>query len=374
MSVIVVREVADRDLWNTFLWTHPQGHLLQSYDWSELHESLGHTVHRLGAFEGENLVGTMLLSVSSLPIPLLGKYFKWLYCVRGPALLNNDPKIFDALLSKAHDIAKKAHAVVLRIEPNILVDDPDGWPETYVARGFRVHSYPMHGRRSWVLDIRPDEQQLLAGCSKTWRRYIRQGERQGLEIRQVQTDQDFDEFYRLLVLTSQREKFFIQPKEYTRDMYQRYARQGNAAIFLASYQGKLVAARMVIRFGDTCIYMFGASDCEDRNVPNTHIVQFRCIQWAKEQGCSTFDFRVIPENLDENEEMYGVYYYKKGFGGFSHLHMQTQDLIYNPVIYALWRILTEQHHAFRRRAYRKELQAKQSKEAKEEKQEKQAYA
>ena len=359
MPVTVVREVTDRDQWDTFLQSHPQGHLLQSYDWSELHQYLGHTVHRLGAFESENLVGTMMLSVASLPLPVIGKYFKWLYCTRGPALLSNDPTILDALLSKAHNIAKNERAVVLKIEPNILVDNADEWQKIYAAHGFRVHPYPIHGRRSWVLDIRPDEEQLLAGCSKTWRRYIRQGERQGIEIREVQTEQDFDEFFRLLVLTSQRENFFIHPKEYYCEMYQRYARQGNATIFLASYQRKLVAARMIIRFGDTCIYMHGASDCEDRDIPNTHIIQFRCIQWAKEHGCSTFDFRVIPENLDEDEEMYGVYYYKKVFGGFSCLHMQTQDYIYNPLIYHLWRTLTEQHHALRRRTYRKKLQTRE---------------
>jgi lipid II:glycine glycyltransferase (peptidoglycan interpeptide bridge formation enzyme) len=356
MADITIKEVTDREQWNTFLWTHPQGHLLQSYDWSELHESLGSTVHRLGAFKNDHLVGTMMLSISHLPIPILGKYSTWLYCTRGPALLNNDIAIFKALLSQVHRIAASIHAVVLKIEPNILADDAlDKWQEVYSTCGFQVNPIAIHGRRSWVLDIRPDEEQLLAGCSKTWRRYIRQGERQGLEIREAQTDEDFDEFYRLLVLTSQRDNFFIHSKEYHREMYQRYARQGNSVIFLASYQGKLVAARMVIRFGDTCIYMYGASDTEDRSVPNTHLVQYRCIQWAKAQGCSTFDFRVIPDNLDENTEMYGVYYYKKGFGGFSRLHMQTQDYVYNPIIYRLWRTLVEQRRASQQRQYQKKL-------------------
>jgi lipid II:glycine glycyltransferase (peptidoglycan interpeptide bridge formation enzyme) len=129
-------------------------------------------------------------------------------------------------------------------------------------------------------------------------------------------------------------------------------------LFLAIHHGKAVAARMVIRFGDTCLDMFGASSSEDRGFPKTHILQYRCIQWAKSKGCSFFDFRTIPESLDGNEEMYGVYHYKKGFGGFSRLHMPTQDSIYRPLIYNLWHMLVVQKRALRRRKYQKKQQTK----------------
>ena len=35
--------------------------------------------------------------------------------------------------------------------------------------------------------------------------------------------------------------------------------------------------------------------------------------------------------------MWGVYEYKKGFGGFSRLNMPTQDHVYRPLIYNAWR-------------------------------------
>jgi lipid II:glycine glycyltransferase (peptidoglycan interpeptide bridge formation enzyme) len=209
-----------------------------------------------------------------------------------------------------------------------------------------------------VLDLRPDEQVILAGFRKAWRYNIRLAEREGVEVREVKTDEDFDTYYRLLVVTSQRDGFYVHSQAYHKEMYRRYAATGDAMLFLAIHRGQAIAARMVIRFGDTCLDMFGASSNEDRGFPKTHILQYRCIQWAKSKGCSYFDFRTIPELLDKDEEMYGVYHYKKGFGGFSRLHMPTLDYVYQPLIYRLWKYLVERKHAMRRRHVQKKQQAK----------------
>ncbi len=69
------------------------------------------------------------------------------------------------------------------------------------------------------------------------------------------------------------------------------------------------------------------------NLKATYLLQYQCFQWAKTQGCRFFDFRAIPELLEPGEEMWNVYLYKKGFGGFSHLTMPTQDYIYRLLLY-----------------------------------------
>ena len=48
---LVVREITDRMQWNDFLLSQPSGHLLQSYEWSELQCYLGGQSYRLGALE-----------------------------------------------------------------------------------------------------------------------------------------------------------------------------------------------------------------------------------------------------------------------------------------------------------------------------------
>ena len=81
-----VRIITDREQWNGFLTKPHNGHLLQSYEWGELTTSLGNTVIRLGAFEQDRLVGTMMLSIADAPLPVSFPFSrpKWIYCCRGP--------------------------------------------------------------------------------------------------------------------------------------------------------------------------------------------------------------------------------------------------------------------------------------------------
>ena len=77
---IIIQEITDKAQWNSFLTSQLRGHLLQSYEWGELNQYLGGRIHRLGAMENGRITGTMMLTVSPVPIPLPvpGVRFNWL--------------------------------------------------------------------------------------------------------------------------------------------------------------------------------------------------------------------------------------------------------------------------------------------------------
>ena len=342
---ITISEITNREQWNDFLTSQPRGHLLQSYEWGELNQYLGGRIYRLGALDNGRMVGAMLLTISPLPIPVPfpGLRFHWLYCARGPTVERPDSPALAALIEHAHRIARREHAVVLRLEPNIADDDPDldTWMKAYTALGFSTNPISVHGRRSWILDIRPSAEELLADFKMTWRQNVRVAERKGVIVHEAKSDADFDAYYDLLQVTSERDAFFIHSKDYHREILRTFAGKGDAVLYLAEHEGEPLAAKMLIRFGSWCWDMFGASSNNKRNLKATYLLQYRCIQWAKEHGCDYFDFRTIPEVLEPGEEMWGVYEYKKGFGGFSRLNMPTQEYVYRPLIYKAWRKLVE---------------------------------
>lgn len=346
-----VEEISDQQQWNDFLSSQPRGHLLQSYEWGELNKYLGGRIYRLGAVQDGRLVGCMLLSVAPVPLPtkLPGVSFNWLYSVRGPTVEAPDSPALAALVEYAQKVARKEHAVVLRVEPNIADDDPrlDEWIAAYQRLGFQTNPIAVHGRRSWVLDIRPTAEQLLANFKMTWRQNVRSAERKGVIVREATSEADFDAYYELLKLTSERDAFFIHGKDYHQEILRQFASKGDAVLYLAEHEGEPLAAKMLIRFGDWCWDMFGATSNNKRNLKPAYLLQYRCFLWAKERGCSYFDFRTIPEILEPGEEMWGVYEYKKGFGGFSRLNMPTQDYVYRPLIYSGWRKMVELRRAQR---------------------------
>jgi len=333
--------ITEPEQWNRFLMSQPEGHLLQSYQWGELVEQQGGRVYRLGVLENEHLTGAMMLSVIAVPLPvrLPGQRLCWMYCSRGPVVACPQSPALEVLMEEAHKIAREERAVVLRLEPNITEDDPKGdeWLQTYGALGFQTNPMAIHGRRSWTLDLRPDMDTLFANFRKAWRYDIRVAERKGMIVREAESDADFDAYYELLQSTSKRDGFFIHDKEHHKEMFRLYAQAGDVVLYLAELEGELLAAKMLIRFGPWCYDMFGATSEKDHGFPKAHLIQYRCLQWAKEKGCQYFDFRTIPEILEPGEEMWGVYQFKKGFGGFSRLHLPTQDYVYQSLVYTLWR-------------------------------------
>jgi len=366
---ITISEITDRAQWNDFLMSQPSEHLLQSYEWGELHQYLGGRIYRLAALENGRMVGAMFLTVTHVPIPvpIPGLRFDWLYCSHGPTVERPDSPALAALIESAHRIARREHAVLLRLEPNIADDDPnlDVWIKAYASLGFSTNPISTHGRRSWVLDIRPSAEELLGNFKMTWRQNVRAAERKGVIVREATSDVDFDAYYNLLQITSERDAFFIHSKDYHREILRSFAAKGDAVLYLAEHEGEALAAKMLIRFGDWCWDMFGASSNNKRNLKATYLLQYHCFQWAKERGCSYFDFRTIPEVLEPGEEMWGVYEYKKGFGGFSRLNMPTQDYVYRPLIYTTWRKLFEPRRA-RRHAARKQIELERAARGKKE--------
>jgi lipid II:glycine glycyltransferase (peptidoglycan interpeptide bridge formation enzyme) len=96
-------------------------------------------------------------------------------------------------------------------------------------------------------------------------------------------------------------------------------------------------------------YVYGASNDQERNRMPTYLLQWEAIRWAKARGCEEYDLWGVP---DENEEtleanfetrhdgLWGVYRFKRGFGGQLKRAAQALDKVYMPLFYKLylWRM------------------------------------
>ena len=359
-----VHNISDREQWNSFLTKQPNGHLLQSYEWGELTSSLGNTIIRLGAFEQDRLVGTMMLSIADapLPLPFPVPHPKWIYCCRGPNFERGYESAFNALLAEAHRLAQQENTIVLRLEPNITEEEEqrEGWSDKFQQLGFSVNPFSTHGRRSWVLDIRPDLSELFQHFSKKWRQNIRQAEKRGVTVRMGTNESDIDAFYELLRSTSIQQNFFIHPRSYYSRIFDTFVNSGNGALLIAEHNQRIVGVNMIIRFGTRCWDMYSASLDKKSGLNESYPLQYHCFEWAKAQGCTHFDFRTIPEVLDPNEEMWGIYEFKKGFGGYSDLVVQTQDYIYRPVLYKGWSLMVKRRRTKRKMQHQRLLQQKKA--------------
>ncbi len=329
--------ITDCQQWNDFVATSACCNITQSYEWGELAPHLGAEALRLGVVDEQGqLCAAMLLLITRAPV-LRRPYF---YAARGPVIDDPNSPALTVLLDFAKAEARKRGAFMLKVEPSV----PDGderWLTALKRLGFCPNPYAVHVRNEWVLDLRPDEKELLAGMKEKWRYNIRLAGRKGVSVRRGEGQVDLDTFYRLYEVTSERDQFFINNKKHYADVMRLYSEGDRAALLLAEYEGKAIAGIIALRLGHWSWYMFGASSNEQRNLMPNHLLQWTAMQWARSHGCWYYNFRGIPEVLEEGQELWGVYVFKRGFGGYALRFLETHDLVYQPVVHKLYMRLLE---------------------------------
>jgi serine/alanine adding enzyme len=339
----------DAATWDAFARLHPYGHLLQSSTWGALKSGVGWEARRVTiAGPGGPYAGTQLLLRRRLGLSAA-------YVPRGP-LFTEDQQATALLLGALDRVARLNRAVFLRLEPNVLEDDPqaDSLHSTLLLHGFQVSS-PLQPRSTLHLDLTPAPDQLLAAMSKGHRADIRRAAREGVSVRAGERPSDFDAFYTLMEQTGARAGFAIHSRAYYQAAWELFSTDGHALLALAEHGGQTIAACMVFAWAGTGLYLYGGSNEAGLKSGANHALQWFALQWAREQGCTLYDFWGIPDALGraattddaaerarleaeaQADSLHGVFRFKKGFGGRFARYLPAYDRVYIPALYALWR-------------------------------------
>jgi serine/alanine adding enzyme len=344
----------DAGEWDAFTAQHPRGHLLQSSGWGALKQQVGWQTRRVlvvgpdGPQAGAQLLVRPRMGLSAAYVP------------RGPLFGAN--RAANALLLAALDrLARSNRAVFLRLEPNVLEDDPqaDELHSALLIEGFRPAT-PLQPHTSLHLDLSPASEQLLIGMSKGHRADIRRAAREGVTVRSGQGAADLAAFYAIMEQTGARADFAIHSRAYYQmawELFQRAADRGLASasqLFLAEQNGAPLAACMIFAWAATGLYLYGGSTEAGLKSGANHALQWQAIQWARAQGCRRYDFWGVPDQFglaalaDDADEraqleeqaksdpLYGVFRFKKGFGGRVTRYLPAYDRVYMSPLYAVW--------------------------------------
>jgi lipid II:glycine glycyltransferase (peptidoglycan interpeptide bridge formation enzyme) len=153
----------------------------------------------------------------------------------------------------------------------------------------------------------------------------------------------------MIQITGGRDGFGVHSHEYYRRAYELFHSTGLCELLVAEFENKSLAALMVFARGRRAWYIYGASNDEERNRMPTYLLQWEAMRWARSKGAEEYDLWGVP---DENEStleaqfenrddgLWGVYRFKRGFGGGLKRAAQAMDKIYDPLLYQLylWRL------------------------------------
>jgi hypothetical protein len=194
-----------------------------------------------------------------------------------------------------------------------FIDIAPEWTDQYAdsASGMLARNgwQPRSERRSSLrLDLRPSLDRLLGNFRKATRYEIRRSERQEVEVTIACNENDCDYWLGLYLDMAKKKQFAAEDCGHIRRVLRwlgSEARRGG--LLLAHKDGRLLGGTVIVRSGVRCWYVWGATAKDDRFSAG-HLLQWRAIQWAKEQGCLEYDFGGYTEGRSG-----GPAFFKKGF-------------------------------------------------------------
>lgn len=313
----------DASQWSSFLAQFPAAHLLQTAEWGELKAAFGWQPVRIAAKSS----GAQIL-FRRLPLGLTIAYIP-----KGP--VGND---WAEVLSEVDEQCRRRRAVFVKIEPDVWENQPPDANIRQYLEGW-VESAPVQPRRTVEVSLLGNEEDWLARMKQKTRYNIRLAQRKEVE---VEFSSDVALFHRMMLVTGQRDGFGVHTLAYYQRAYELFAPQGRCALLIAKYQQKPLGGLMVFAFGKRAWYFYGASTNEERNRMPTYLLQWEAMRWAAAQGCEVYDLWGIPDEdetvlenqFSEREDgLWGVYRFKRGFGGQIRRSAGAWDKIYQPALY-----------------------------------------
>jgi peptidoglycan pentaglycine glycine transferase (the first glycine) len=326
----------DKTLWDEYVSSSSNGHFMQSHAWGMLQQQFGWKAMSLLARDGNTIKGGALLL--SRPIPLLGRNI--FYAPRGPVANHFDGETTAALCDVMMETIKRGRGIFLRCDPyvpengiTVNLVDQDRFRQVH-----REWSYWNAPKFVFWLDLKKDEETLLSNMTSSCRSEVRLGYKKGVVFERGGR-KDLDEFYRLMCLTGRNKSIAVHGADYYRRLYDTVNLSARMELFLARYEGKIIATGMSVCYGEKAWLLYAASDREYYRFKPNRTLQWEMIKWARSEGCARYDFRGTatgdpPSTADPG---YGVYEYKKSFGPkFTRLE-GYYDLVANPTLYQIFR-------------------------------------
>lgn len=324
--------------WDEFNQRFSDAHILQSSAWGGLKQDFGwepvYVISNPG--NGIQIGAQILFRRTPLVRPIA-------YIPKGPPGWPSPPgdhfETWQGILAEIDLACKRRSTIFLILEPDAWVEEIQNPPE-----GFKIGVQSIQPPRTIILDLAGGEQDILSRMKQKTRYNIHLAEKKGVVVR---PSGDIATFYTLMMTTGSRDSFGVHSLDYYQRAYEVFQPRQECELFIAEYQEEPLAGLMVFRHGKRAWYFYGASANQHRELMPSYLTQWRAICWAVQQGCIEYDLWGVPDEdeatleanfTQRNDGLWGVYRFKRGFGGLVRRSAGPFVRIYQPGVYSLYRM------------------------------------
>jgi lipid II:glycine glycyltransferase (peptidoglycan interpeptide bridge formation enzyme) len=305
-------------------------HPLQSWDWGVFRNQTGVEVVRLGRYEKNRLVEGLQCTIH--PIPHLNRRIAYI-----PKTSYLSTEMAEELVL----IGKKHNCIFMKLEPQVHKIDQKKFLQTFEKFPLRLSSHPLFTQHTFVLDLTHSEEELLAAMHQKTRYNIRVAQRHTVTVEENNSQEMFEQYWRLTEETTHRQRFFAHDRHYHEVMWETLRDAGMAHLLVARLPkeqgGVILAAWILLLFNDVLYYPYGASSSQHRNTMASTLMLWEAMRFGKKNGAKKFDlWGSLGPDPDPKDSWYGFHRFKQGFNPIPTEYAGSFDLVIDPAWYAIY--------------------------------------
>lgn len=320
-----IETIEDATVWNSFVTSHPEANFLHSWQWGEFHIARNRTVLRRGIFDGESLIGVYVGHIES------ARRGYHMQIAGGPIIDWKNKAAATVLFNDIREQATTHKCVYVRVRPQL--EQSPAAEKLFKNLGLRPAPMYLSVELAGVLDITQPDEEILKNMRQRLRRALRKAEKNDITIETTTDPASMKEFYAIQLQTAGRHGFVPFTEDFLTKQFAAFAETGNAVLYTARHEGKVLAQNFMIFYGNEASYHYGVSTELGTQLSGAPLLHMQAIRDARERGIGRYNFWGIVDEEDTKHRFYGVSVFKRGFGVEELHYLHAHDMIIKKAAY-----------------------------------------
>ena len=200
---------------------------------------------------------------------------------------------------------------------------------------FKKNNYKITVNPTYISNLQQDEDSLFKRMSKGHRSTLKKALKSNLTFFVVENNIDkyIDDFYALYkntqiraIKNNKNSSMTLKSKSIIKSML--LDKEIPAYLNMVYNDKKLASCAIFVHNSDTMIYYIGASDIDlNKNYGASNFLLWESMLWAKNKKINNFDFGGVPSDPSPADPAFGVFNFKKNFGGELYYFYSGQKII-----------------------------------------------
>ncbi len=265
--------------------------------------------------------GVAQVLLKSLPLGL-----SVAYAPRGPLVAPD--RLADAVAAVRAALARERCASLL-CDPEAL--DDAAVRESLARAGVRASPVFVQPRRTLLMDLSKENEELLGAMRKKTRQYIHKAERAGVVTEETR---DLDRFLKVLAAVAKRDRFAVHSRDYFDRLLAAFG--DRALLMIARVGDEDAGAMLLVRMADRAWELYGGWSGAHAEARPFYLLKWRAMLRMRQLGVRRYDMCGLAEGADD--PLAGVENFKLGYGGDVAEWIGALETPVRPLLYPLWQL------------------------------------